>query len=194
MNRPIRFIGVTGPAVAGKDTVADIVCELFDAENLSTGDALRAIARHVYRLPPDHMPSRDHLFTVGTFIRSEIDKAFTVKLSIEQARLLNIPQVVISGMRTLPEAQAIQQEGGIVVAVTADQEVRYKRIRERARDAEAAHTFEEFKERDDRENRGVDGNGITAIIEHADVIIENNGSSLEELKERIRTVLTPLLH
>jgi len=193
MNRPIRFIGVTGPAVAGKDTVAEIICELFDAQNLSTGDALRALARHVYRLPADHMPSREQLFTVGTFIRGEIDKAFTVKLSIEQARILNIPQAVISGMRTLPEAQAIQQEGGIVVVVTADPEVRYKRIKARARDAETAHSFEEFVKRDDLENKGVNGNGITSIIEHADIIIENNGSSRDELKEHIREKLAPLL-
>ncbi len=96
-------------------------------------------------------------------------------------------------MRTLPEAQAIQQEGGIVVAVTADPKVRYGRVQARARDAETNHSFEEFLERDKREDKGIDDNGIVAIIEHADVVIENNGSSRVELKEHVREKLASLL-
>ncbi len=190
---PVRFIGVTGPAAAGKDTVAQMICELFGAENLSTGDVLRSIARHIYRLPADAMPTRDQLFPIGTFLRSEIDPAFTVKVCVEQAKLLNIDRVVVSGMRTLAEAQAVQGAGGIVVGVDADPRVRYERIHSRARDAETSQTFEQFLERDDLENRGVAGNGVTAILQHADLIIMNGGSFEEALKADVHAKLAPLL-
>lgn len=194
MSQGIRFIGVTGPAVAGKDTVAQIICELFGAENLSTGDVLRALARHMYRLPLDAMPTRDQLYPVGNFLRGEIDPAFTVKVCLKQAEFLGIERAVISGMRMLPEARAIQEHGGIVVCVVADPKVRYDRIHARARDVETDDSFEKFVARDDLENRGVDGQGVTAIIEHADLIIENNGDSPEELKKLVREKLAAFLN
>ena len=193
MNGPIRFIGVTGPAVAGKDTVAQMICELFGAENLSTGDSLRALVRFVYRKPGDYMPIREEMFTVGTFVREEVDPAFTVKICLKQAEILNIKHAVISGMRTLPEAQAIQTQGGIVVGVTADPQVRYDRIHSRARDAESNDTFADFVKRDNLENEGIDGNGINAILKHADVLIENNTNDIEDLRRRVHEKLAPFL-
>jgi len=193
MNTSIHFIGVTGPAVAGKDTVAQMICELFGAENLSTGDVLRSLARHIYLKPGDYMPVREELFTVGTFLRGEIDPAFTVKVCMKQAQILSIERAVISGMRSLPEAQAIQQQGGIVVGVTADPKVRYDRIHARARDAETTQGFEEFVKRDELENSGIEGNGITAILAHADILIENNSSDPEALRALVREKLAALL-
>jgi len=193
MNKPIRFIGVSGPAASGKDTAAAMICALFGAENTSTGDALRALVRYVYRKPPDYMPSREELFTIGTFVRTEVDPAFTVKICIEQAKILGINRVVMSGLRSLGEAEAIKREGGIIVGVTADPKLRYDRIHARARDAETSQSLEEFLRRDELENRGVDGNGIDAIIEHADVIIENNSTSPSELRELVIAKLESLL-
>src|SRR5260221_3693151 len=140
MSKQIRFIGVTGPAAAGKDTVANMICELFCAENLSTGDLLRTLTRHIYRFLPDFMPTREQLFPVGTFLRAEIDPAFTVQLCMQPAEPLHIERVVISGMRSLAEAQAIQERGGIVVGVSADPRVRYDRIHTRSRDADTGQS------------------------------------------------------
>ncbi len=193
MSKQIRFIGVTGPAAAGKDTVANMICELFGAENLSTGDVLRTLTRHIYRLSPDFMPTREQLFPVGTFLRAEIDPAFTVKLCMQQAELLNIERVVISGMRSLAEAQAIQERGGIVVGVSADPRVRYDRIHTRSRDADTGQSYDDFLKRDELENHGVDGNGVTAILEHADIVIDNNNISEDQLKVLVKEKLSALL-
>lgn len=193
MNKPIRFIGVTGPAVAGKDTVANMIAELFGAENLSTGDALRALVRFAYNKPGDYMPVREEMFTVGTFVREEIDPAFTIKICMKRAEILNIPRAVLSGMRSLPEARAIQAHGGIVVGVTADPKLRYERIQSRARDAESGDSLEKFLRRDALENEGINGNGINAILEHADVLIENNTNDTETLKAIVREKLEQLL-
>jgi len=193
MSEQIRIIGVTGPALAGKDTVAQMICELFEAENLATGEVVRTMVRHVYRKPADYMPLREEMFAVATFLREEIDPAFTVKVCIKQAELLNLGNVVISGMRSWPEAQAIQQRGGLVVAVTADPQVRYDRIRARARDAETEQSLDDFLKRDALENEGINGNGINAILAHADLTIENNGSSLEELRAQVQAKLSSFL-
>ena len=187
------LIGISGTNAAGKDTVAQMICELFAGENLSTGDVLRSLVRYVYRKPADYMPVREEMFTVGTFVRTEVDPAFTVKICLEQAQILGIKHTVISGMRSLPEAQAVQQHGGIVVCVTADARVRYERVHSRARDAETTQSFEEFLKRDNIENYGIDGNGVTAIIEHADLVIENNGSDPEALRALVREKIAPLL-
>ena len=199
MDKPIRFIGVTGPAVAGKDTVAQMICELFGAENLSTGEVVRSLVRHVYRKPADYMPVRQEMFTVATFLRGDIDPAFTVKVCMKQAQILGIDRAVISGMRGLGEAQAIQAKGGIVVGVTADPKVRYDRIQARARDAETSHSLDEFLKRDNLENEGTvaeDGTpipGINAILERADILVENNTDDLEELRRQVREKLSVLL-
>ncbi len=183
---------MAGPAAAGKDTVAQIICSLFGAQNLSTGDVLRAMSRYTYRKPADYMPVREELFTIGTFLRMEVDPAFTVKLCMKQAELLSIDRVVISGMRSLAEAQAIQQRGGIVVGVNTDAKVRYDRIHDRARDSDTNQSFEDFLKRDELENHGVDGNGITAIFAHADIVIDNAGL-LENVEAVVREKLTSLL-
>lgn len=190
MKSEVRFIGVAGPAGAGKDAVADVLTKLYGIVNLSTGDALRAVTRYVYRLPADAMPDREQLFTVGTFLRTEFDPAFLVKLCIEQAKILGIERAMMTGLRSLGEAQAIQAAGGIVIGVDAAPRVRYDRIFTRARDAESKKSFEEFLAQDEKENLGVDGKGIRAIVDAADVHIDNVGSSLDTLAAAVRDKMT----
>jgi dephospho-CoA kinase len=192
MNKPIHFIGVSGPALAGKDTAADIIAELFGAENLATGEIFRVMTRFMHRLPYDVVPPRDQIFPVATFLR-EMDPAFSIKFCMEQAKVLGIERIVMSGLRSIYEAEAIQQHGGLIVGVTAEPHIRYERLQSRARDAEGSRTYEAFLKQDTFENLGVDGRGITSIIEHADVVIDNSGDSLEGLKTQIREKLTPFL-
>lgn len=188
-----RLIGLAGTAGAGKDTVAEIICRLYGAENLSTGDFVRAVTRHIYRLPADFNPVRDQLYEVATYLRTEINPATTVKMCILQAKELHVMCALITGLRSMGEADAIRAQGGIIIGVDADPRVRYERISSRQRDSEAHKTFEQFLKQDEYENRGVsetgDGRGIRVIIENADVVIQNENGPIEKLEGQVREKL-----
>lgn len=191
-DKGLHIFGIAGTAGAGKDAVADVVCRTYGAENLSLGDFVRSITRFVYRLPPDFNPVRDQLYDVATYLRTEVNPATTVKVCILQAHALNIKLALISGLRTMGEADAVRSSGGIIIGVDADSRIRYERIVSRQRDNETKKTYDEFLAHDDRENKGLsatgDLRGIRTIIDNADVAIHNN-DSLEALEQQLRRKL-----
>ena len=190
------IIGISGTAGAGKDVVAGILSRLYGAENLSTGDFVRAVARFVYRLDADAYPLRPQLFEVATYLRSEIDPATTVKICLLQAKALHVEKALLTGLRSMGEADAIRAAGGIIVGVDADPRIRYDRIFARARDNEVKKTFEEFLVQDEHENAGVATTGglrgIRAIIDSAEIRIHNDGT-MEALEAAVREKIGPLL-
>jgi dephospho-CoA kinase len=195
MSSQLKLVGVAGTAGAGKNTVAEMLAEIFNLQDLNTSEMVRAITRKVYHLPPDFSPVRDQLYIVANYLRN-IDPALLVKLCILEGQALELKGGVISGLRSMGEADAVRAAGGIIVCIDADAQVRYRRIHGRNRDAETKKTFEEFMQQDEYENRGLSdtgpGRGISHIIESADVVIKNAGS-LEELKQRLEAQVGPLL-
>jgi dephospho-CoA kinase len=193
----LRLVGVAGTAGAGKDTVAEVLCRLFDMQNLSSGDVVRSITRHVYHLPPNFNPVRDQLYEVANYLRTELDPAVMVKICILEARVMGMERGLISGLRWLGEAEAIRDAGGIIIGVDADPRLRYDRIYARGRDAETLKTFDEFLAYDEHENRGMSdtgpSRGIRSIIDSADVVVTNNGT-LEQLEADLQSKVAPLLH
>jgi len=154
MTVQMKLIGVAGTAGSGKDTVTSILTRLFGLPNLSTSDMVRAITRQVYHLPPEFNPVRDQLYVVGNYLRAEVNPATLVKLCILEATAQGLHGGVLSGLRSMGEAAAIREAGGIIIGVDADPRIRYERIYARSRDAESQKTFEEFLAQDQYENRG----------------------------------------
>jgi dephospho-CoA kinase len=196
MSQKLQLIGVAGTAGSGKDTVADLLSETFQLQNLSTGDLVRVITRWVYRQPHDFNPARDELFRVANYVRNDISPETMVKLCILQAQVLQLPGAILSGLRSMGEAEAVRQAGGIIVGIDADPQIRYERMTARRRDTEAQWTLDEFLKQDEHENHGISdngpGRGIRAIIDSADALVTNSGT-LEELKLELTTKVAPLL-
>lgn len=196
MSSSLKIVGLVGTAGAGKNTVAQFLSTLFGFKNLDTSDMVRAITRQVYHLPPDFSPVRDQLYLVANFVRGEIHPAAMVKLCILEAEALEVPRGVISGLRSMGEAEAVRAAGGIIIGVDADPKMRYNRIYSRARDTESQKTYEEFLRQDTYENRGLSddgpGRGIRYVIDEADAVIMNEGTE-EELEMQIKEKITPLL-
>lgn len=196
MSSSFRIVGLVGTAGAGKNTVTQLLGKLFGFKNLDTSDMVRAITRQVYHLPPDFSPVRDQLYLVANFVRNEIHPAAMVKLCILEAEALEVPRGVISGIRSMGEADAVRAAGGIIIAVDADPQMRYNRIYSRARDTEAQKTYEEFLRQDTYENRGLSdegpGRGIRYIIDEANAVIINEGTE-EELEQQVKEKVTALL-
>ena len=188
------IIGISGTAGSGKDTVADIIAQEFSAHIFNTSDYVRAVTRYIFDLPHESSPIRDQLYEVATELR-KLNQASTVNMGIVQARERGFSAQLITGLRTVGEANAVRVNGGIIIGVDAEPSVRHGRIQKRARDAESERTLEQFIIQDEYENNGVgdgDMRGIRHIIAEADIVIENN-SSLEELRTQIIKELTPLI-
>lgn len=188
------IIGISGTAGSGKDTVADIIAQEFSAHIFNTSDYVRAVTRYIFDLPHESSPIRDQLYEVATELR-KLNQASTVNMGIVQARERGFSVQLITGLRTVGEANAVRVNGGIIIGVDAEPSVRHGRIQKRARDAESERTLEQFIIQDEYENNGVgdgDMRGIRHIIAEADIVIENN-SSLEELRTQIIKELTPLI-
>jgi dephospho-CoA kinase len=184
----MKLFGLAGTAGSGKDTVADILTEMFDMHNYSTSEYVRAVTRFLFDLPPEFSPIRDQLFEVATALR-ELNQASTVKMGILQAEPRDFSIQLISGLRSVGEAEAVREAGGLIIGVDADPKVRHERIQSRLRDAESQRTLEEFLLQDSHENEGVEKTGpmrgIKYVIEDADIRITNEGN-LEELKAQLR--------
>ncbi len=87
---------------------------------------------------------------------------------------------VIDGIRSLHEIERYRDklaEGFTLINIEADKDLRFKRLRSRARD-DAPAILSDFERRDSREI----GWGILDAIAAADFSVENNGT-LEELRE-----------
>lgn len=183
----MKLFGLAGTAGSGKNTVSDILCEMFDMHHFNTSDYVRAVTRFVFDLPPDASPIRDQLFEVATVMR-ELNQASTVQMGIMQAKERNFEVQLISGLRTMGEANAIRAAGGLIIGVDADPKIRHERIQSRVRDDESKRNFEDFLAQDQHENEGVGGGemqGIRYVVDSADILITNEGSP-EDLKTQIK--------
>ncbi len=190
----MKLFGLAGTAGSGKDTVAELICEMFNAHNYSTSDFVRACTRFVFDYPPDHNPIRDELFIVATQLR-ELNQSTTVQFGVLQAQHRDFRRQLISGLRSVGEAKAVRRAGGLIIGVDADPKIRFERIVSRSRDRESQRKFEDFLRQDEYENKGVAGGdmrGIRHIINDADILIINDGT-LEDLRQQIKDKIQPLI-
>ena len=118
-------------------------------------------------------------------IRKKFGKEIVARLTIQKVKKVK-KNVVIVGIRSKKEIDYFRSKLGnfYVIALTAPQEVRYKRLKERGREDDIK-TLKEFKYREEKERKY----GIESAIRNADFIISNT-SSLNELKKNIDAVLT----
>lgn len=84
--------------------------------------------------------------------------------------------LIVSGLRSLGEAKAIRQAGGILLFIDAPLEVRYERMRSRQRDQEVQQSLEEFTIGEQKEWYGGDRDddfNLRGIRDMADVVLDN---------------------
>ena len=85
---------------------------------------------------------------------------------------------------TVAEAGAVKNAGGVLVAVTAPIERRFKWAQKRGRITDSV-TLEEFKDREHIESQGKSHEqNMTAVVEMADIILSNEGT-LDELRKKV---------
>ena len=140
MNRP-ELIGLSGTFAAGKDTVSHVLERDFGYTHVSTSEIVRAKALELH-----NSIERPILQETATELRRVLGAGALVLEGLKHERPL-----IISGLRSLGEAKAIKNAGGVLLFVDAPIEVRYARMRARDRDAETELTLEQFAANEQKE-------------------------------------------
>lgn len=167
------IIGVAGTFGSGKDTAASYIEEKYKLLHVSTSNLVREIA-----LKTRGSIERPILYEVASELRRDygssvlVDKAFAIY--VEQKN--KYQGLVVSGIRSAGEAQAILSRSGKLIFIDGDSEIRYLRMLERARDLEIKLTREEFQKQQDKErNDSLDYNfNLEKVREMSSITIFNN--------------------
>ncbi len=170
------LIGITGTDGAGKGSVVDYLVENKDFTHYSSRSFI------LEEIEKQKLPStRSQMRLTANELRAKYGNEFVVKQAYDKAKKEAKDLVVIESIRALAEAEYLKEKGGILLAVDADQKIRYERVQERRSESDQV-SFEEFKQHEELEKNDPDPNGMqkAKVIEMADYTI-NNVSSLEDL-------------
>ena len=187
------IIGVVGKIAAGKTTVA----KFFEEKGfcrVSCSEPLIDLLTHnvsdyswIPELPEKAEPTREKLIDFGKYLKDRYGGDILIRLAVDKKR--NCEKVVIDGVRSREEIEAIKRLGGKVIYVEAKPEIRFERLMKRkASKDRGIKTFEDFKAMDDAEERLYH---TSELKELADYVIVNEGT-LEELREKVERIIEEL--
>ena len=174
------IMGLTGTMSAGKGEVVKYL-KSKGFEHYVYSDILKEIAEQ-----RNIEPTRENLQKLGNDIKKEernlgiLSKKIIEKIETDKA--------IADGVRNPDEIRELRKKKAIILAITAPQRLRFKRLKERNREGDPK-TFSEFKRLDNLENRGkTKGQEINKCLKMADFTIVNDGS-LEELRKKVDGIL-----
>jgi len=178
-------LAIVGPMAAGKGTFIEIL-KKKGFESSSTSDRIREeIIRRGLQI------SRNSLTEVANDLRSKFGNDILSKRTAEYLGNAKSDLFVIDSIRNPKEIEFFKSQYDMkVVAITADQRIRYNRFIERKTNSEPM-SFERFCDIDDKELHGDQGSHSQRVedcMKMADKTLENNGS-VEDLEEKIDTML-----
>jgi dephospho-CoA kinase len=180
------IVGLTGSFGAGKGEVARYLVEEKGFTHLSA----RALITE--ELEKRHLPvNRDTMTEVANDLRAKGGPTFLYERLIDKANQIK-GDVVVESIRAVAEAEYTKAEGGVVIGVDANPELRFDRTQARGNETDQV-SFEKWREQELAESNPDDPTkqDIFGALKVSDFVIENNGS-LEELHQRIETILKQL--
>ena len=193
----VIIYGVAGTNGSGKDLLMDLLVERgFLCFN--TSNSLRQIAQAVFQ-STDRGGNDAPMGRVGNAFRAAYPGGM-VELGLLDWWLragvlpaeLRPKGLVIGSIRGTGEVRRLHEFGGKLIVVDADPHVRFKRLQGRGR-ADDSVTFEQFAEKEaaDMAVGQTDPTkfGMAAVIDAADIRIENNGSDIEAFKAEVQNTL-----
>ena len=162
MSKKIIF-GLSGHPSGGKDTVAKYLVAHYGFKHISTGDGLRAYIRQHNLGELD----RENMNKVVTELRKKFGNDFLVRDVLDNN---SSDRLVLSGLRSSGEAKAIKTAGGILVAVDATMQTRYRRALARGRigDEISFATFAAEQNKEEAEVESV-GKGKIPVFKKLDL-------------------------
>ena len=184
------IIGVVGKIAAGKTTVAKFFKEKGFCR-ASCSEPLIDLLTHnvseyswIPELPEKAEPTRERLIEFGKYLKEKYGGDVLIRLAVDKKR--HCEKVVIDGVRSREEIEAIKRLGGKVIYVEARPEIRFERLmRRKARKDKIIKSFADFKAMDDAEERLYKTSELKGL---ADYVIVNEGT-LDELREKVERII-----
>jgi dephospho-CoA kinase len=175
-----KIIGLTGEMGSGKDTFSEYLKENYPDVFFSRfSDALTETLKLFF----DDVKREDQQW-LGEALRDKFGKDILLKAVIRKAKNINEGIVILNGVRKELEAAALKEIGGKIIYITADQKIRWERVKVRGEKADDDVPWEKFVEMGKAEAEV----NITEVGKNADFKIENNGSK-EEFYAEIKKVI-----
>ncbi len=184
------IIGVVGKIAAGKTTVA----KFFEEKGfcrVSCSEPLIDLLTHnvsdyswIPELPERAEPTRDRLIEFGKYLKDRYGGDVLIRLAVDKKR--HCENIVIDGVRSREEIEAVKRLGGKVIYVEAKPEIRFERLmKRRAEKDRGIKSFADFRGMDNAEERLYHTSELKGL---ADYIIVNEGT-LEELRKKVEGII-----
>lgn len=177
-------IGIIGMPASGKGTVANYLEKTYGAPKLRFSDALSKI---LDRLGIEK--TRDRQITLSEVLRETCGEDILSRAIQIGVHTSASPLVVVDGVRRDGDIITLKEVADFhLLGVDADVRTRYERAKQRAEKPEEANqSFEDFMRLEERSTE------ITtkALMQHANVILENNGS-FDDLYKQVDQYLDAL--
>lgn len=182
------IIGITGSLGGGKGTVVEYLVTKYGFKHYSSSGLLVELLEE-----RGETVDRDGMNRVANELRANNPAGVPAETYKRYEAEDGESDVIFESLHSVPEVEFIKSIGGIVLAVTANPDVRYERIVKRGSVKDNV-TKEQFIAQQEREEKGsTDPNksNVFATIREADFIIEND-STLEALHKKVDEILQSL--
>lgn len=178
------ILGITGTDGAGKGTVVDYLVEHKGYRHYS---ARSFILKYVDAQGLE--ATRNQLRLTANMLREEYGDDYVVRQAYEDAQKDNATNVIIESIRAVAEAEYLKARGGILLAVDADQILRFARVQERRSPTDKVD-FAAFVAHEELEANDPNPHGMqkAKVMQMANYTLTND-TSLEELHTQIEAVL-----
>lgn len=180
----MRIIGITGTLGAGKGTVVEYLLKNKGFRHFSVRGFITE------KIKEKGLPvNRDNMVVVANELRRIHGPAYITDRLYDMA-VKDGGDSVIESIRTTGEIESLREKPRfLLLAIDADPEIRYKRIRKRASETDDI-TYETFLENEKREMDNPDPGkqNLRACMEAADITLTNNGSR-QELFDKVENML-----
>jgi len=181
-NNQKYILGLVGEIASGKDTIAEYLVKNYGATTVSFSQPLRDIADRIFLAQ-----NRNNLATLGKVLREAFGQDVLSKTIANEVKQAKSSIVVLPNVRLESDLKHLKDEPGfILVAVEADQKIRYQRLTKRRQNTDdASKTWEEFladsqleteihiRDLAQRASHKIDNNhGFVSLFEQIEQLIE----------------------
>jgi len=183
-------VGLTGTLASGKETIKETLSRNFNSYYVTLSSVIKA---EFQKRRKDF--SRRTLQDMGNELRAKYGNFILAKLATDYLQR-DKEMIIVDGIRNPEEAEYLRKTFGrkfTLIAVDAPREIRWERIKGRAREGDPK-TWEEFVVLDDRDQgigEDLHGQQVRRCIEMADVIVMND-DNIDQLKEKINSIVSSL--